>query len=66
MTPNWFINIASPILNIPLHLFFISVFIGKLESNIVTNSVESQFSLFSFSLPSRDLKNISRNDYILS
>ncbi|XP_052235170.1 transmembrane protein 41A-A-like isoform X1 [Dreissena polymorpha] len=27
MTPNWFLNMVSPILNIPIHLFFISVFI---------------------------------------
>ena len=30
MSPNWFLNMASPILNIPAHLFFMSVFIGKL------------------------------------
>ena len=29
MSPNWFLNMASPILNIPIHLFFMSVFIGK-------------------------------------
>lgn len=28
MSPNWFLNMASPILNIPIHLFFMSVFIG--------------------------------------
>ena len=30
MTPNWFLNMASPIVNVPMHLFFLSVFIGKL------------------------------------
>lgn len=28
MSPNWFLNMASPILNIPIHLFFLSVLIG--------------------------------------
>lgn len=26
--PNWFINIASPVINVPLHLFFIGTFLG--------------------------------------
>lgn len=29
MTPNWFLNLASPILNIPVSQFFFSVLIGK-------------------------------------
>ena len=29
MSPNWFLNVSSPILNIPVHMFFFSVFIGK-------------------------------------
>ena len=29
MSPNWFLNMASPILNVPVHLFFPSVLIGK-------------------------------------
>lgn len=29
MTPNWFLNIVSPIVGIPVHLFFLSVFFGK-------------------------------------
>ena len=29
MSPNWFLNMASPILNVPIHLFFPSVLIGK-------------------------------------
>ena len=28
MTPNWLINIASPLVGVPIHLFFLSVFIG--------------------------------------
>uniref|UniRef100_T1KMR2 VTT domain-containing protein n=1 Tax=Tetranychus urticae TaxID=32264 RepID=T1KMR2_TETUR len=43
MTPNWFLNIASPIIGIPLHLFFISVFIGK---NLSINF--DKFDLFEF------------------
>ena len=29
VTPNWFLNMASPIVGIPILPFFISVFIGK-------------------------------------
>ena len=29
MSPNWFLNMASPILNVPVHLFFMSVLVGK-------------------------------------
>ena len=29
MSPNWFLNMAAPILNIPVHLFFLSVFVGR-------------------------------------
>lgn len=32
MTPNWFLNLTSPILNIPVTQFFFSVFIGKIKS----------------------------------
>ncbi|KAH3748423.1 transmembrane protein 41A-A-like isoform X2 [Dreissena polymorpha] len=35
MTPNWFLNMVSPILNIPIHLFFISVFIGLMPYNFI-------------------------------
>ncbi|XP_046384661.1 transmembrane protein 41A-like [Ischnura elegans] len=35
VTPNWFINVASPIAGIPLHLFFITVLIGLLPYNLV-------------------------------
>lgn len=27
--PNWFINITSPVINVPLGVFFIGTFIGK-------------------------------------
>lgn len=29
MTPNWFLNMSAPIVNIPITFFFCSVFIGK-------------------------------------
>lgn len=29
MTPNWFLNITCPVLNIPIPIFFFSVFIGE-------------------------------------
>ncbi|CAM1322122.1 TMEM41A (predicted) [Pycnogonum litorale] len=35
MTPNWFINMSSPILNIPIHLFFLSVLIGLMPYNLL-------------------------------
>ncbi|XP_076312897.1 transmembrane protein 41A-A-like [Tachypleus tridentatus] len=35
MTPNWFLNMASPIVNIPLHLFFLSVFFGLMPYNYI-------------------------------
>ena len=31
MSPNWFLNMSSPILDVPLKLFFPSVLIGKSE-----------------------------------
>jgi len=34
-TPNWFINMASPILGVPIHLFFISVFFGLMPYNFL-------------------------------
>ncbi|XP_064466247.1 transmembrane protein 41A-A-like [Ornithodoros turicata] len=45
MTPNWFLNIASPIIDVPLHLFFISVFIGLMPYNFIcvqTGSILSE------------------------
>ncbi|XP_030636734.1 transmembrane protein 41A-B [Chanos chanos] len=35
MTPNWFLNITSPILNIPMTMFFFSVFIGLIPYNFI-------------------------------
>ena len=29
MSPNWLLNMVSPILGIPLHMFFLSVLIGE-------------------------------------
>lgn len=33
--PNWFINIASPVINVPLHIFFIGTFIGVAAPSFV-------------------------------
>ncbi|XP_054839014.1 transmembrane protein 41A isoform X1 [Eublepharis macularius] len=47
MSPNWFLNLTSPILNIPVTLFFISVFIGLMPYNFIcvqTGSILSQIS----------------------
>ncbi|XP_053327735.1 transmembrane protein 41A [Spea bombifrons] len=35
MTPNWFLNLTSPILNIPVGQFFFSVLIGLLPYNFI-------------------------------
>uniref|UniRef100_A0A3P9JXI4 Transmembrane protein 41aa n=1 Tax=Oryzias latipes TaxID=8090 RepID=A0A3P9JXI4_ORYLA len=35
MTPNWFLNMSAPIVNIPLTFFFLSVFIGLLPYNFI-------------------------------
>ncbi|XP_066517675.1 transmembrane protein 41A-B [Hoplias malabaricus] len=35
MTPNWFLNITSPILNIPIPIFFFSVLIGLIPYNFI-------------------------------
>ncbi|XP_053554718.1 transmembrane protein 41A [Bombina bombina] len=45
MTPNWFLNLTSPILNIPVGQFFFSVLIGLLPYNFIcvqTGSILSQ------------------------
>ncbi|XP_054879410.1 transmembrane protein 41A-B-like [Poeciliopsis prolifica] len=47
MTPNWFLNITCPVLNIPLSIFFFSVLIGLIPYNFIcvrTGSVLSQLS----------------------
>uniref|UniRef100_A0A096LSS4 Transmembrane protein 41aa n=1 Tax=Poecilia formosa TaxID=48698 RepID=A0A096LSS4_POEFO len=35
MTPNWFLNMSAPIVNIPIVYFFFSVFIGLLPYNFI-------------------------------
>ncbi|XP_044160212.1 transmembrane protein 41A [Bufo gargarizans] len=35
MTPNWFLNLSSPILNIPVGQFFFSVLVGLLPYNFI-------------------------------
>ncbi|XP_014914589.1 transmembrane protein 41A-A [Poecilia latipinna] len=35
MTPNWFLNMSAPIVNIPIAYFFFSVFIGLLPYNFI-------------------------------
>ncbi|XP_060063276.1 transmembrane protein 41A-A-like [Ylistrum balloti] len=44
MTPNWFLNMASPIVNIPVHLFFLSVFIGLVPYNFICVQTGSMLS----------------------
>ncbi|XP_065051738.1 transmembrane protein 41A-A-like [Rhopilema esculentum] len=35
MSPNWFLNMSSPILGIPVHLFFASVLVGLIPYNFM-------------------------------
>ncbi|XP_077205314.1 transmembrane protein 41A [Paroedura picta] len=47
MSPNWFLNLSSPILNIPVTQFFFSVFIGLMPYNFIcvqTGSILSQIT----------------------
>uniref|UniRef100_A0A146RLI4 Transmembrane protein 41A n=1 Tax=Fundulus heteroclitus TaxID=8078 RepID=A0A146RLI4_FUNHE len=47
MTPNWFLNITCPVLNIPISIFFFSVLIGLIPYNFIcvrTGSILSQIS----------------------
>ncbi|XP_054456711.1 transmembrane protein 41A-B-like [Anoplopoma fimbria] len=47
MTPNWFLNITCPVLNIPMSIFFFSVLIGLIPYNFIcvrTGSILSQIS----------------------
>ncbi|XP_064373138.1 transmembrane protein 41A [Dromaius novaehollandiae] len=47
MTPNWFLNLSAPILNIPVSQFFFSVLIGLAPYNFIcvqTGAILSQIS----------------------
>ncbi|XP_018549327.1 transmembrane protein 41A-B [Lates calcarifer] len=47
MTPNWFLNITCPVLNIPIPIFFFSVLIGLIPYNFIcvrTGSILSEIS----------------------
>uniref|UniRef100_A0A1B6DC45 VTT domain-containing protein n=1 Tax=Clastoptera arizonana TaxID=38151 RepID=A0A1B6DC45_9HEMI len=35
VTPNWLINLLSPIVGVPIHLFFITIFIGLMPYNFL-------------------------------
>jgi len=55
MTPNWFLNMASPMCGVPVHLFFLSVFVGLMPYNFLTvhtgcllSEVSSMDSIFSW------------------
>ncbi len=45
MTPNWFLNITCPVLNIPMPIFFFSVLIGEtthtLKAHTHTHNTDS-------------------------
>ncbi|XP_034072388.1 transmembrane protein 41A-B-like [Gymnodraco acuticeps] len=47
MTPNWFLNITCPVLNIPMPIFFFSALIGLIPYNFIcvrTGSILSEIS----------------------
>ncbi|XP_009983360.1 PREDICTED: transmembrane protein 41A [Tauraco erythrolophus] len=47
MTPNWFLNLSAPILNIPVAQFFFSVLIGLTPYNFIcvqTGAILSQIT----------------------
>ncbi|NWU97393.1 TM41A protein, partial [Upupa epops] len=47
MTPNWFLNLSAPILNIPMSQFFFSVLIGLTPYNFIcvqTGAILSQIT----------------------
>ncbi|XP_032924464.1 transmembrane protein 41A [Catharus ustulatus] len=47
MTPNWFLNLSAPILNIPIFQFFLSVLIGLTPYNFIcvqTGAILSQIT----------------------
>ncbi|XP_064646657.1 transmembrane protein 41A-like isoform X2 [Lineus longissimus] len=55
MSPNWFLNMASPIINIPIHLFFLSVFIGLMpycficvQTGCILSTISSMSDIFTF------------------
>ncbi|CAB1346844.1 unnamed protein product, partial [Coregonus sp. 'balchen'] len=44
MTPNWFLNMSAPIVNIPVTFFFFSVFIGLIPYNFICVQAGSMLS----------------------
>ncbi|XP_065836257.1 transmembrane protein 41A-like [Oscarella lobularis] len=49
MTPNWLINVASPLVGVPIHLFYFSVLFGLMPYNLLcchAGVVLSQLSSF--------------------
>uniref|UniRef100_A0A8C2XSF8 Transmembrane protein 41A n=1 Tax=Cyclopterus lumpus TaxID=8103 RepID=A0A8C2XSF8_CYCLU len=51
MTPNWFLNITCPVLNIPMHIFFFSVLIPYNFICVRTGSILSEISSWTTSSP---------------
>lgn len=47
MSPNWFLNMASPIIGVPLHYFFISVLVGLTPYNFACTQAGSILSTIS-------------------
>ena len=45
--PNLFINLASPIVDIPFHVFFLATVVGLIPASFITVRVSGYFSLTS-------------------
>ena len=58
MSPNWFMNMVAPIIGVPVHLFFLSVFIGESTSSwcIAHLSVLFDISQVGFVVPNANRK----------
>ena len=45
MSPNWFMNMVAPIIGVPVHLFFLSVFIGESTPSSCTAPLSVLFDI---------------------
>lgn len=44
--PNWFINITSPVINVPLGVFFLGTFLGKALERVINVAVSQLSRVF--------------------
>lgn len=55
MTPNWFLNLSAPILNIPIVQFFFSVLIGKVGGGVLVEALPSITCHLAIRLPTSSI-----------